>query len=90
MNPVAFETVTIDGDYITLAQLLKFTDIISSGGMAKPFLAEYQVFLNGDLEDRRGKKVYPGDLVEIPAIQASFQIESAQQVWSRWYWTTSN
>lgn len=47
MNPVAFETVTIDGDYITLAQLLKFTDIISSGGMAKPFLAEYQVFLNG-------------------------------------------
>lgn len=60
--------VDIDTEFITLAQLLKMTDIISSGGMAKIFLAEIPVWLNGELEDRRGKKLYPGDEVEIENI----------------------
>ena len=60
--------VDIDTEFITLAQLLKMTDIISSGGMAKIFLAEIPVWLNGELEDRRGKKLYPGGEVEIENI----------------------
>ena len=48
-------------DYITLGQLLKIVDIISSGGQAKWFLQENDVLING-----RGRKLYPNDLVEIP------------------------
>lgn len=51
----------ISGDYITLGQFLKEENIVSSGGQAKFFLKENPVTLNGKLEDRRGKKVYPRD-----------------------------
>lgn len=60
------ETILIDEDFITLGQLLKNVDIISSGGMAKHFLAENTVYLDDELENRRGKKLYPGSIVEIP------------------------
>lgn len=54
--------------YITLGQLLKAVDLISSGGQAKWFLAEHQVLVNGTPEQRRGKKLYPNDQVEIVGV----------------------
>ena len=42
----------IDTEYITLGQALKMTDAISSGGMAKWFLSENEVFVNGEMEER--------------------------------------
>ncbi len=53
-----------DQEFITLQALLQITDIISTGGMAKAYLAENDVLVNGELEDRRGRKLYPGDKVE--------------------------
>lgn len=58
----------INTEYITLGQALKMTDTISSGGMAKWFLSEHEVFVNGEAEDRRGKKLRHGDLVNIPGV----------------------
>lgn len=58
--------VYIDEDFITLGQLLKHIDVISSGGMAKWYLSEYAVFVDHEKEDRRGRKLYPGMMVEIP------------------------
>ncbi|MGY3779704.1 S4 domain-containing protein YaaA [Isobaculum melis] len=58
--------VTIDTEFITLGQLLKHIDVISSGGMAKWYLSEHTVFLDGEMENRRGKKIFPGSQVEIP------------------------
>lgn len=58
--------VVIDTEFITLGQLLKHVDIISSGGMAKWYLSEHTVFLDGEMENRRGKKIFPGSQVEIP------------------------
>lgn len=58
--------LVIDTEYITLGQALKMTDAISSGGMAKWFLSEHEVFVNGETEDRRGRKLRHGDLVNIP------------------------
>ncbi|ARD48396.1 RNA-binding protein [Sporosarcina sp. P37] len=60
------ETVQFNTEYITLGQLLKMTNVISSGGMAKWFLEENVVYLNGAPEQRRGKKLYDGDVVNIP------------------------
>lgn len=51
-------------DYITLAQLLKACDIVSTGGEAKLFLAECNVWVNDQPENRRGKKIYKGDVVK--------------------------
>ncbi len=73
---MAYENIQIEEEYITLAQLLKLTTIISSGGMAKPFLAQNDVYLNGELEDRRGKKLYDGDEIDIPEVDGHFKIYS--------------
>ena len=58
----------IDTEFITLGQALKMTDTISSGGMAKWFLSEHEVFVNGEAEDRRGKKLRHGDVINIPGV----------------------
>ncbi|WP_124726255.1 S4 domain-containing protein YaaA [Staphylospora marina] len=57
--------VQIDDTFITLGQLLKKTGIIDTGGQAKHFLAETEVRVNGVPESRRGRKLVPGDVVEI-------------------------
>lgn len=59
--------IKLKTEYITLGQLLKIVDLISSGGEAKFFLAEHadQIFVNGELENRRGKKLYPNTIVKI-------------------------
>ena len=52
--------VKIHTDYITLGQLLKVANVIKSGAFAKIFLIENQVYVNEELETRRGRKIYPG------------------------------
>lgn len=61
MNKIQIET-----EYITLGQFLKVADLIQSGGMAKWFLGEYVVFVNGAQDQRRGRKLRAGDVIEIP------------------------
>jgi ribosome-associated protein len=57
--------VSIHSDYITLGQLLKFENIVESGGFVKEFLANEVIKVNHELENRRGKKLYPNDRIEI-------------------------
>lgn len=59
------EIINISSEYITLGQFLKFADVIESGGEAKSFLAENEVFINGELDCRRGRKLRSGDKVKI-------------------------
>lgn len=70
------QTITIElkDDFITLAQALKYVNVIGSGGQAKWFLQEYAVYLNGELEDRRGKKIYRGDQLLIPVEELTILI----------------
>lgn len=58
----------IDTEFITLGQFLKMTNVITSGGMAKWFLEEYVVYVNGEEEQRRGKKLRNGDVIDVPEI----------------------
>lgn len=58
--------IEIDVEFVTLGQLLKITDTISSGGMAKWFLQENEVYVNGEVDDRRGRKLRDGDIINIP------------------------
>lgn len=57
--------IKLHSDYITLQQLLKIENIIQSGGEAKYFLVSNEIYVNQKLEQRRGKKLYPGDVVLI-------------------------
>lgn len=56
-------------EFITLQALLKELGIIHSGGAIKSFLAEHHVYFNGELENRRGKKVRIGDSIDIPDLK---------------------
>ncbi|SJZ45419.1 S4 domain-containing protein YaaA [Anaerorhabdus furcosa] len=55
----------INTDFITLSQLLKMEDLVSSGGEVKYFLANEKVLVNDQEENRRGKKLYPNDVIKI-------------------------
>ena len=55
--------IKINTEYITLQQLLKMENFISSGGEAKYYLMDNYVLVNGEEENRRGKKLYPNDTV---------------------------
>ena len=50
-------------DYIKLGQLLKKANMMSSGVDAKMVILDGLVSVNGEVELRRGKKIYPGDVV---------------------------
>lgn len=61
----AIKDIKIDDEFITLSQFLKITDLINSGGEAKSFIYFNNIFVNDEYEDRRGKKLYKGDVVKI-------------------------
>ena len=58
----------IQTTYITLGQFLKFVGIASGGGDVKALLANEIINVNGELETRRGRKLYPDDVVIIEDI----------------------
>jgi ribosome-associated protein len=53
----------IRGDTIRLGQLLKVAGIVGSGGEAKALLAEGNITVNGEPEQRRGRQLHPGDVL---------------------------
>ena len=59
------EELKITTEFIKLGQLLKLTHIISSGGEEKIYVATKEILVNGQLENRRGRKLYPGDVIEV-------------------------
>ncbi len=59
------KNIAIKSPYITLGQLLKFTDLVSSGGEAKEFLATHKILCNDHPDSRRGRKLFPGDIIKM-------------------------
>ncbi len=59
------EPIKIHTEYITLQQVLKKLNIISSGGAAKYYLSENPVLVNDELEQRRGRKLFPNDVLVV-------------------------
>ena len=54
-----------DESFITLGILLKITGIIDTGGQAKIYLMDNAVLVNGEEENRRGRKLFHGDSIQI-------------------------
>lgn len=64
------QEITLSSEHITLGQLLKLAGLIDSGGEARAFLDTTDVAVNGEQEQRRGRKLRPGDLVEVAGGEA--------------------
>ncbi len=63
----------ITTDYITLQQFLKLENIASSGGEAKILVSQLDITVNGEKENRRGRKLYPGD--EVIVSKKKYRVE---------------
>lgn len=57
--------IEISTETITLGQFLKLAQMIDTGGMAKWFLQTKEVYVNGERETRRGRKLKNGDVVDM-------------------------
>ena len=55
--------VKIHTEFITLGQFLKLADFVSGGGEAKMIIMDGLVQVNDEIDTRRGRKLYPGDVV---------------------------
>jgi len=58
------EIVEINTEFIKLDQLLKWANFTASGVESKMFILNGEVKVNGEVETRRGKKIYDGYIVE--------------------------
>jgi len=56
--------VFIKTESINLDQFLKWSGVVLTGGQAKIMIREGLVKVNGEVETRRSRKLYPGDVVE--------------------------
>jgi ribosome-associated protein len=60
-----FQPFVLRGEYITLDALLKAANLCSSGGAAKLMIGEGEVSVDGEVETRRGRKLRPGQVVQV-------------------------
>lgn len=57
------ESIKLKEDYIKLGQALKVANLVDSGVTAKHVVQDGMVEVNGEVELRRGRKLYEGDIV---------------------------
>ena len=57
------KTITIYTEFIKLQDLLKYANLVETGGMAKECVQGGEVTVNGEVCTMRGKKIRPGDVV---------------------------
>ncbi len=69
------EIIKINTEFIKLDQLLKFANITENGADAKFLITNGYVKLNGEIELRRGKKIYDGDEIKIEYEGAKFALK---------------
>ncbi len=58
------QEITIKDEYIRLGQAMKLAGLVGSGVEAKMVIQDGLVTVNGEIDERRGKKLYPGDVFE--------------------------
>lgn len=59
------EEIRINTEYIKLDSLLKLCGVTVTGGQAKAAIQDGHVMINGEPCAMRGKKIRPGDVVQV-------------------------
>lgn len=65
------EVIKLREEYIKLGQALKAAGLVESGVEAKDVIIDGLVEVNGEVDTRRGKKIYPQDVVEYKGKQVT-------------------
>lgn len=72
--------VTSTGEpFIKLDQFLKWQQVVQSGGQAKQLIQNGEVEVNGEMELRRGRKLFAGDVVTIDDLVFEVQTATAAE-----------
>lgn len=67
------EIIRLRDEFIKLGQALKAAGLVESGVDAKEVIVQGLVVVNGEIETRRGRKLYDGDEVEFDGDKISIQ-----------------
>ena len=75
MKGIEMEHIKIrqNEEFIKLGQAIKDVGAVESGVEAKEVIQEGLVLVNGEIDTRRGRKLYEGDLVEFDGIQIKIE-----------------
>jgi ribosome-associated protein len=65
----AMESIEIRGEMIRLGHLLKLAGVVGAGSDVKALLASVAITVNGEPENRRGRQLHPGDVVDLDGQQ---------------------
>ena len=67
------EIIKLRDEFIKLGQALKAAGFVDSGVEAKEYIVQGLVVVNGEVETRRGRKLYDGDEVVFDGDKISIQ-----------------
>ncbi|MEY8335247.1 RNA-binding S4 domain-containing protein [Lachnospiraceae bacterium 47-T17] len=65
--------IKIKDEYIKLGQALKLAGLVSSGVEAKVVIQDGEIFVNGERELQRGKKLHAGDVISFNGEEVQIQ-----------------
>ena len=57
------ESIHLKDEFIKLGQALKLAGVVQDGVQAKYVIQDGLVKVNGEVDERRGRKVYEGDII---------------------------
>lgn len=72
------QKIPIHTEWIRLDQFLKLAEVVGGGGEAKVRIQYGDVRVNGETDTRRGRKLHPGDRVEID--EEVFEVTTSQEL----------
>lgn len=71
-----------DDDAITLNDVLKLSGLAGTGGQAKGLIQSGQVSVNGEVETRRKRKLYEGDVVRVGDEEFVLELDGEEELGS--------
>lgn len=67
------EIIKLREEFIKLGQALKAAGLVESGVEAKEVIQDGLVQVNGEVDTRRGKKLYDGDVVSFDGVEVKIE-----------------
>jgi len=69
------KNIEVKEEPVELYKILKFEAMVSSGGEAKHVISEGLVKVNGEVETRKRKKIFSGDIIEFGDEKVCLQLK---------------
>ena len=67
------QTIKLREEFIKLGQALKAAGLVESGVEAKEVIQNGLVLVNGEIDERRGRKLYDVDIVSFDGVEIKIE-----------------